>query len=339
MSSTAKTNNYNLPIFNETDKPTWRGDFNAAMNLIDTELKNSANGVAEAKEQVDLLEELVDDATATVGTLTARVAASEASVATIGADVTQTKSDIQTNAVNIAGNTTAINAHSVTISNQASQIGQLNGNLTAGNGVKFRFGYSSETKEYGYYVADSAGADTFFPFSNAKKLHEALQYSGFVTEDMTFDEICAVLAEKYPNEINILLLGFTLSGAMTNTSQSPYTFVIDRVGGYHAGNGGASTPNFDLTNYKTLHLNGTAQVYVPNDNEGGTTTIELVNASTGTNIVLATLTTQTPYGSSVPLPETYDVSNMTGEWYMRVRIDVNNGKGTAVINTARLSNE
>lgn len=33
---------------------------------------------------------------------------------------------------------------------------------------------------------------------SSKKLYEALQYSGLVTEDMTFDEMCEVLAAEYP---------------------------------------------------------------------------------------------------------------------------------------------
>lgn len=44
-----------------------------------------------------------------------------------------------------------------------------------------------------------AGADTVFPFNGGKdKLYEALQYSGFVNSDMTFEQMCDVLAQKYP---------------------------------------------------------------------------------------------------------------------------------------------
>lgn len=34
---------------------------------------------------------------------------------------------------------------------------------------------------------------------SSKKLYEALQYSGLVTEDMTFAEMCEALAEEYPS--------------------------------------------------------------------------------------------------------------------------------------------
>lgn len=43
MSSTKHTANYNLPIFAENDIPTWLGDWNGAMNTIDTNLKNISN--------------------------------------------------------------------------------------------------------------------------------------------------------------------------------------------------------------------------------------------------------------------------------------------------------
>jgi len=78
---------------------------------------------------------------------------------------------------------------------------QVNNKLTASDGTAFRFGYNADTGEYGYIITGEDGADTVIPFSNAKKLYEALQYSGLVTEDMTFDEMCAVLLATYPQKI------------------------------------------------------------------------------------------------------------------------------------------
>ena len=42
-------------------------------------------------------------------------------------------------------------------------------------------------------------------------LYTALQYSGLVTSSMTFDEMCAVLAAKYPNEQILYYNGNTYS--------------------------------------------------------------------------------------------------------------------------------
>lgn len=47
MSATNKTLNYELPIFIDTDKPSWLGDWNGAMTKIDNSVK-SVDGVAES---------------------------------------------------------------------------------------------------------------------------------------------------------------------------------------------------------------------------------------------------------------------------------------------------
>lgn len=70
------------------------------------------------------------------------------------------------------------------------------GALLASDGTDFRFGVN-EKGEYGYIITKD-GADTVIPFSNAGKLYESLQYSGLVTEDMSFNEICNVLASSFP---------------------------------------------------------------------------------------------------------------------------------------------
>lgn len=47
MSATNKTANYNLPQFIGTDKPTWLGDFNNAMSVIDTGMGANKNAIEE----------------------------------------------------------------------------------------------------------------------------------------------------------------------------------------------------------------------------------------------------------------------------------------------------
>lgn len=47
MSATNKTLNYELPIFIDTDKPSWLGDWNGAMTKIDNSIK-TIDGVAES---------------------------------------------------------------------------------------------------------------------------------------------------------------------------------------------------------------------------------------------------------------------------------------------------
>lgn len=48
MSSTTKTTNYNLSQFADTDKPTWRGDYNGDMLRIDRGMQCNANAAADA---------------------------------------------------------------------------------------------------------------------------------------------------------------------------------------------------------------------------------------------------------------------------------------------------
>lgn len=45
MSATQRTENYNLPIFIETDKPAWLVDFNGAMRSIDAQMKANAEAI------------------------------------------------------------------------------------------------------------------------------------------------------------------------------------------------------------------------------------------------------------------------------------------------------
>lgn len=48
MSSTNKTTNYQLPQFVSSDKPTWLGDVNGAMAIIDGQMKTNADAASAA---------------------------------------------------------------------------------------------------------------------------------------------------------------------------------------------------------------------------------------------------------------------------------------------------
>lgn len=48
MASTNKTTHYNLPLFVGTDKPTWLGDFNSAMQALDTAIYNAEQAATTA---------------------------------------------------------------------------------------------------------------------------------------------------------------------------------------------------------------------------------------------------------------------------------------------------
>lgn len=57
MSATNETTNYKLPLFADNDQPTWLGDFNGAMNKIDTDMNtigaNASTALSAANNAVN----------------------------------------------------------------------------------------------------------------------------------------------------------------------------------------------------------------------------------------------------------------------------------------------
>ena len=57
MSATNETANYKLPLFTDNDQPTWLGDFNGAMNKIDTDMNtvgaNASTALSAANNAVN----------------------------------------------------------------------------------------------------------------------------------------------------------------------------------------------------------------------------------------------------------------------------------------------
>lgn len=83
MGATNHTTNYNLPQFVGSDKPTWLGDVNGAMNTIDTQMKNNNDLGTLAKTTADSAQENANTAigTANQAQLDARGANETASTA------------------------------------------------------------------------------------------------------------------------------------------------------------------------------------------------------------------------------------------------------------------
>lgn len=79
MGATNHTINYNLPQFVGSDKPTWLGDFNSAMNAIDTQMKANDTLANTAKTTAD---------TALTNSATAQTVANNAQTKADTADTT-----------------------------------------------------------------------------------------------------------------------------------------------------------------------------------------------------------------------------------------------------------
>lgn len=88
MAATNHTTNYNLPVFVNDDIPTWLGDWNTAMQDIDTALKNIADssGSDVDKAYVDEQIEAVEGSISTLST----------TVTNMGKNVSQLQSTLNT---------------------------------------------------------------------------------------------------------------------------------------------------------------------------------------------------------------------------------------------------
>ena len=76
MGHSEKTTNFQLPIITDTDKPTWRGDFNAAMHILDEKAGGTNTQISAA---LALATEAKSDATNALG----RAIGAESQVATV----------------------------------------------------------------------------------------------------------------------------------------------------------------------------------------------------------------------------------------------------------------
>lgn len=69
MSATNSTPNYELPIFEGTDKPTWQGDFNEAMNKIDNAIDSVDQKSENNKSDISSLRQGLQTLNGSINTL------------------------------------------------------------------------------------------------------------------------------------------------------------------------------------------------------------------------------------------------------------------------------
>lgn len=133
---------------------------------------------------------------------------------------------------------------SLSIAGAAADAKAVGDRLTASDNTPFRFGVTEDGK-YGYIVTDSEGADTVIPFSegNADSLYEALQYSGLVTEDMTYEEMLEALSTFFPEIFSLL-----------NDEVSDYT--VSRTGNYVTSTFSKTTDGYFQISVKGPDWNG-----------------------------------------------------------------------------------
>lgn len=94
MASTNKTPNYNLPQFVANDKPTWLGDFNSAMSNIDTAMHNNAQGLSQANNSLQDLQNFETNQSATNQQMQNNISGLQTSVQTLNSNLASTNSNL-----------------------------------------------------------------------------------------------------------------------------------------------------------------------------------------------------------------------------------------------------
>lgn len=139
--------------------------------------------------------------------------------------------------------------------------------------------------KWGYKVG---GADPVIPFNSnsTDKLYNSLKYSDFgITENMTFDEICDVLAKRYPAELNLLSSEYFDADSFITIGSDYVQFT---------NNGGTAVTTtkyskFVMNNFKTLTFAGdwhmstdssvTSYIYVDLVNESGSSIYNMLSVT------------------------------------------------------------
>lgn len=129
MAHTNSTDNYNLPQWVGTDKPTFLGDFNGAFAAIDAQMKVNADGIVTADDKAENATTLANDAQDDVDALTTRVATAESDIDANSARISVHDTDIANITQSITTINTALNNKQDTITGAASTV--VSNNLTA----------------------------------------------------------------------------------------------------------------------------------------------------------------------------------------------------------------
>ena len=170
-----------------------------------------------------------------------------------------------------------------------------------------------------------------------KELYEAMQYSGLVTEDMTFEEMCEVLAEVYP-EIYKLYMSSANEGdfALIDTGYSPtFTkgselYISDKRsndGGFHTVR--AKSKTFTITGYEKMYFTHVSTITY---NDSVTNVyVEIYSAKTNEIMTSKTLIES---GTSANGTVIIDTSELSGDCYVIIKLGVNSSKTV----TTKISN-
>lgn len=109
MSATNETTNYKLPLFTDNDQPTWLGDFNDAMNTIDTSITtvgaNASTALSAANNAVNrvgTVETTIAGVQSTANNAYSVAATNEKDISTLGGQVAQLENKFPITSANLS---------------------------------------------------------------------------------------------------------------------------------------------------------------------------------------------------------------------------------------------
>lgn len=165
MSSTNKTPNYDLPQYIDTDKPTFLGDFNDAMRIIDKGMNDNKNAAGEGSNKMDEANTRIGDAEETL-TETQNQVDSISGLADTIEEKVQTALTQANDAATKSGQANTNSTAAVNAANQASTdanaaLQQAQGNVSQINGLDARVSAleSSIVKAGDYLLVVSTSAN------------------------------------------------------------------------------------------------------------------------------------------------------------------------------------
>ena len=126
MGYTNSTTNYHLPQFIGTDKPSWLGDVNSAMNAIDTQMKVNADDIDSLESRMTATETVANSASTAAtnaGTAATSAQSTADSAATAASNAASAASNAQTTAN--AAQTAASTADGKAVSAQSTATNAL----------------------------------------------------------------------------------------------------------------------------------------------------------------------------------------------------------------------
>ena len=243
MGYTNSTTNYHLPQFIGTDKPSWLGDFNTAMNAIDSAIKSNADDISALGTRMTATETVANSASTNASTAltNASTAQSTADSALTSANNAATAASNAQTTANSAG-TAASTADSKATSAQTT----ANSALTKANAIESKlnltsftsFDNSSITSSYGSVSAETNIQVATNNDGSVGKIYGRITVTGLSTNNdvtitipntalrpesqLTINGVClrAIYTSTEFNDVGMTSISIATNGTVTITAPS-----------------------------------------------------------------------------------------------------------------------